>query len=75
MPWDVGLSLNEREFILQALREDIRQDGRTLDEGRALKLIIGDDYGLVEALLGHTRYVNYSLAVVIIIAHTHRYRS
>jgi len=57
MPRDVEPSLNEREFILSALREDIRMDGRAFDAYRDLKLEFGDEYGVADVRLGKTRLV------------------
>lgn len=55
MPREVEPSLNEREFILEALREEVRLDGRSLDAYRELKLEFGDDYGIATVQLGKTR--------------------
>jgi exosome complex component RRP45 len=57
MPREAELSNNEREFILQALREGIRVDGRKFDAYRDLELEFGDQYGAVDLRLGKTRYV------------------
>ncbi|KAH0565596.1 hypothetical protein GP486_001011 [Trichoglossum hirsutum] len=43
MPREPGLSLNERSFILQALQENIRIDGRSFDAFRDLDLNFGDE--------------------------------
>lgn len=56
MPREAELSLNEREFILQALREDVRLDGRAFEDYRPLELVFGDDYGFADVTLGKTRY-------------------
>lgn len=56
-----GLSKNEQEFILAALKEGgIRTDGREIGQYRSLKLNFGKDYGSVDLSLGDTRYVLYS---------------
>lgn len=55
MPREAELSLNERSFILQALSENIRLDGRALDAFRALDLTFGEEYGVVNVSLGKTR--------------------
>ena len=63
MPREAEPSINERAFILQALQEDIRLDGRPLDAYRPLDISFGDDYGVADVQLGKTRYVpiiNYS---------------
>ncbi|KAI9780464.1 MAG: hypothetical protein M1839_006738 [Geoglossum umbratile] len=43
MPREPEPSLNERSFILQALRENIRIDGRSFDSFRNLDLSFGDE--------------------------------
>ncbi|KAF1344604.1 ribosomal protein S5 domain 2-type protein [Delphinella strobiligena] len=57
MPREVELSLNEREFIANALRENIRMDGRPLDAYRSLSLEFGEEYGVADVRLGKTRVV------------------
>lgn len=59
MPREADLSLNEREFILHALREDVRVDGRAFDALRNITLTFGDEYGVADVRLGKTRYVTY----------------
>lgn len=56
MPREVEPSLNERQFIRDALFESIRLDGRQLDQFRNLDLEFGDDYGVADVRLGKTRY-------------------
>lgn len=56
MPREVEPSLNERQFILQALQEGIRVDGRQFDQFRNLELTFGDEYGVADVKLGNTRY-------------------
>jgi exosome complex component RRP45 len=56
MPQDADLSSNQRAFILEALKEGIRTDGRSFDEYRPINLTFGDEYGVVELSLGKTRY-------------------
>ena len=57
MPREADLSLNERAFALQALREGIRLDGRPFDAYRELDVTFGEEYGVVDVRLGKTRYV------------------
>ena len=57
MPREVEPSLNERQFFAKALQEDIRLDGRSFDQYRALELDFGDELGVVDVRLGKTRYV------------------
>lgn len=56
MPREVEPSINERAFILQALQEGIRIDGRPLEALRNLELSFGEEYGVVDVTLGKTRY-------------------
>lgn len=56
MPREAEPSINERAFILEALRENIRLDGRALDAFRNIELSFGDEYGVVDVQLGDTRY-------------------
>jgi exosome complex component RRP45 len=55
MPRAADPSLNEREFILQALRQNLRLDNREFDAYRKLELTLGDEYGLADVRLGKTR--------------------
>lgn len=56
MPREAEPSNNERAFILEALRENIRLDGRALDAFRDIKLAFGDEDGVADVQLGKTRY-------------------
>lgn len=62
MPKEIEPSLNEKKFFAKALAEDIRLDGRSLDEFRALELDFGDEYGVADVRLGNTRYVLFILS-------------
>ncbi|KAI9815570.1 MAG: hypothetical protein M1827_002704 [Pycnora praestabilis] len=55
MPREPEPSLNERSFVLQALQENIRTDGRALDAFRDLELTFGEQYGNADVKLGKTR--------------------
>lgn len=55
MPREAEISVNEREFILKALQENIRRDGRDFDAFRPLDLTFGDEYGVADVQLGKTR--------------------
>lgn len=55
MPREAEPSINERAFILQALAENIRLDGRAFDTYRQLHLSFGHEYGLADVRLGKTR--------------------
>lgn len=54
---EATLSIPERDFILNALREDVRLDGRKADQLRPLKVSFGEEYGHVKVQLGKTRCV------------------
>ncbi len=55
MPREAEPSLNERTFVLQALKEKIRLDNRGFDAFRNLQITFGDEYGVVDVRLGRTR--------------------
>ncbi|KAF2431777.1 hypothetical protein EJ08DRAFT_678230 [Tothia fuscella] len=57
MPREVELSNNERDFILGALRQGLRLDGRGQDVYRELEISFGEEYGVVDVRLGKTRIV------------------
>ncbi|KAF2834349.1 exoribonuclease [Patellaria atrata CBS 101060] len=65
MPREAEPSLNEREFIHQALREQTRIDGRALDAFRELRLQFGDERGVVDVRLGKTRVIARISAEVV----------
>ena len=60
MPREAELSNIERDFILQALRENTRLDGRQLEAYRDLDIAFGEEYGTVDIRLGRTRSVCHS---------------
>ncbi|KAI4280796.1 MAG: hypothetical protein L6R38_004158 [Xanthoria sp. 2 TBL-2021] len=55
MPREADPSNNERAFILEALQENIRLDGRALESFRDIQLSFGDEYGVADVRLGKTR--------------------
>ncbi|KAH8673965.1 ribosomal protein S5 domain 2-type protein [Xylariales sp. PMI_506] len=55
MPREAEPSLNERAFVLQALQEGHRLDGRDFESFRKLELRFGDQYGVADVTLGKTR--------------------
>lgn len=57
MPREAEPSNNERAFILEALHENVRLDGRALDAFRNIDLSFGDEYGVADVQLGETRYI------------------
>lgn len=56
MPREAEPSLNEKQFVTQALQEHLRLDNRAFDEYRPIELNFGDEYGTAEVKLGKTRY-------------------
>lgn len=56
MPREAEPSVNERTFLLQALQENIRLDGRAFDAYRQLDVLFGEEYGVADVRLGKTRY-------------------
>ncbi|SPO02808.1 probable rRNA processing protein [Cephalotrichum gorgonifer] len=55
MPREAEPSLNEKAFVLQALEDKKRLDGRAFDEYRSLELTFGDEHGVADVKLGKTR--------------------
>lgn len=55
MSKEASLSGAEREFILKAVRENVRLDGRSADQFRPLSISFGEEYGHVKLRLGKTR--------------------
>ncbi|KAL1977453.1 hypothetical protein VTN31DRAFT_312 [Thermomyces dupontii] len=51
------LAVPEREFILEALQQNIRLDGRRADDIRPLDISFGEEYGHVKVRLGQTSLV------------------
>ncbi|KAL4971755.1 ribosomal protein S5 domain 2-type protein [Aspergillus desertorum] len=54
---EAPLSIAERDFILDALREGLRLDGRGTDQFRPLTLSFGEEYGHVKVQLGKTSLI------------------
>lgn len=48
-------SINEKEFLLEALRQGRRVDGRGIYDVRTLQIDFGVDHGQVTVQLGKTR--------------------
>jgi len=55
MPREAELSNNEREFVIEALKNGLRYDGREPFEMREVKLTFGQEMGWVECRIGQTR--------------------
>ncbi|KAJ4294181.1 3'-5'-exoribonuclease [Kalmusia sp. IMI 367209] len=57
MPHEAQISVNERAFIQEALKEKLRLDGRAFDASRPLELTFGDEFGVADVQLGKTRVI------------------
>ncbi|CEP21938.1 unnamed protein product [Cyberlindnera jadinii] len=51
----IETSANEKAFIIDALTQGVRTDGRKLDEYRDVKISLGSQYGSVDVTMGETR--------------------
>ncbi|VAI55867.1 unnamed protein product [Triticum turgidum subsp. durum] len=58
-------TVNEREFIEQALQSDLRVDGRRPFDFRKLKIAFGREDGSAEVELGETRVMGYVTAQLV----------
>lgn len=66
MPAEALPSSNEGHFVLAALSQNIRIDGRSLDQFRPIHLAFGDNHGQADVRIGKTRVlVNVSAHVVV----------
>ncbi|KAK0630795.1 ribosomal protein S5 domain 2-type protein [Bombardia bombarda] len=66
MPREAEPSLNERQFVLQALQENLRLDSREADRYRPLEVTFGDEYGVAKVSLGKTRVLAKASAEVTV---------
>jgi len=55
MPREADPSNDERAFILKALQENVRLDGRGFEDFRKLELSFGEEFGSAAVQLGRTR--------------------
>ena len=62
---DEPLSVNERDFIVEALGEGCRIDGRSKADMRSLRISAGPARGTVEGQLGDTRVLAVCAAEVV----------
>ncbi|KAI7865246.1 ribosomal protein S5 domain 2-type protein [Spinellus fusiger] len=62
---EIDPSLNESQFLLQALGEGRRVDGRGVYDRRQVELTLGTDYGHVQVQLGKTRVAARVTAEVV----------
>ncbi|KAK3366340.1 ribosomal protein S5 domain 2-type protein [Podospora didyma] len=66
MPREIEPSLNEKQFVLQALQEKFRLDGRQFDQYRPLELTFGDQYGVADVAFGKTKILAKASAEVTV---------
>ena len=59
MPRGLDVSNVERAFILEALSQRDRVDGRSFDQFRQFDLDFGEEYGTATVRLGSTRYDSF----------------
>ena len=71
MPREIEPSLNEQDFILEALRQNVRVDGRHLDAFRDIQITFGDDFGVVTVEMGKTRCMILFLLYLDKLSHCH----
>jgi exosome complex component RRP45 len=57
MPREAELANVDKAFILEAFAQNVRLDGRALDQIRNLNITFNDDYGNCAVQLGDTRHV------------------
>lgn len=55
MPRGADISNVEKAFILEALSQNLRLDGRAFDQSRDIQLIFGEQLGTATVSLGKTR--------------------
>lgn len=55
MPRQADISNVEKSFILEALTQGIRLDGRKFDQYRDIQLEFGEQYGTATVSVGKTR--------------------
>ena len=55
MPREAEPSINERDFVLEALQQGVRLDGRKHDEYRKINILFGEDHGVADVQMGKTR--------------------
>lgn len=58
-------SITEREFLLQALHQSLRLDGRAMMEARPPVFTFGVEMGWVECTMGKTRVLAHTTATMI----------
>ncbi|KAG9006734.1 hypothetical protein FRB94_013858 [Tulasnella sp. JGI-2019a] len=65
MPRELEPSISQKEFVVGALKEGLRTDGRSLLQGRDVQLTFGEELGSVECRFGKTRVIADILATIV----------
>ncbi|KAG8856580.1 hypothetical protein FRB96_006340 [Tulasnella sp. 330] len=65
MPRELEPSISQKEFVLGALKQGLRTDGRLLLQGRDVQLMFGEELGSVECRFGKTRVVADVSATIV----------
>ncbi|KAG8979607.1 hypothetical protein FRB90_008049, partial [Tulasnella sp. 427] len=55
MPRELEPAISQKEFVLAALKQGLRTDGRAFLESRKIELVFGEELGMVECKFGKTR--------------------
>ena len=59
MPRPTSPSIPEKEFLVSAIQQSLRLDGRATTAQREPELIFGAELGWVECVMGKTRFVRH----------------
>jgi len=59
-------SINEKNFLYEALRQGKRIDGRGIYDVRNIRITFGNQYGHVQVQLGKTRLIYFMIIIIII---------
>jgi exosome complex component RRP45 len=62
---DTDPSINENAFLLEALKQGKRVDGREVYDMRSIEITLGNDYGYAEVRLGKTKVAAHVTAEVV----------
>ncbi|CEG68377.1 hypothetical protein CU097_014231 [Rhizopus azygosporus] len=62
---DTDPSINESTFLLEALKQGRRVDGREVYDMRSIEITLGNDYGYAEVRLGKTKVAAHVTAEVV----------
>lgn len=65
MPREADPSNPERDFVLEALLQGLRKDGRGFDQFRPIDVAFGEEFGSATVTLGKTRLFKNLFASVV----------